>query len=906
MYQIQDYRQRAVEKIVPYLIEFPDVVSIVENSADRYQAIEDVLWRIADNFKVADSRGIFLTAHANNEVVNINYTDNADDAFMYANPNNLPTGYDPQYNAYGTGHYYSQSSYISGIRKTLTEDKTIRAVLSQIIQNNTNCTIEDLIEALKLLYNAENVRILESNPLRVNVELIGSAIELSSSGNYENIKKMLPACVSLSNIYVNPLTYDVFKYDTNSAYDISRYPVRVGDTTDIYQYISNSITLNSADNEYVKRDVSNSEPDRTTFDSGKILTALNGGNAFTTTEGTVFGGTATYVTAESIFGGTATTPNSVVSTDGILSLGMAQCLINRDFYYTSGDSWEFTTRLKMKQYLGANNTKVLGSQFFGSSFIGLYTHPSYNYSYFYARKDNGTLIRDFSTTTALYAGRTYYVTWGWNKTSRRFYVRKSEDGVNWSEESLIISANELSGIRFVFRPTLLANSDVEWIDLKRTTFSINGREVYNCNKDRSDYFSNNMFCYIAGSIVSSTNGDVFVSCNDIEDNIGLEFGIKSGKLALTYNGTVHSTNINAQAGLNYSFMIALVENKLKVWSIQGIKVGGQSINNDISYLNNVIFNKTPLLSISSVEDIQANIYFNCKNTSGGPDNFGNFTYHNIIVGNIDIDARTILCTEYYVTCYGEKQILFNCLDNTNNQEITTISSRASNLTTKQSTFNYKYNHSCNRYVYLDGSSYISYDINASSISCTIDSFDISFNLCQPVIVDDGVLLGDILGSNTEIGINEDNELYLKYNYINGGVLTSKTVVFYDSDLELYKLNNYRIEYKDGEIILYKNGTIVQQESENIETPVNLASVLYVGSNNSGIDNLKCFVNDINIDVAYDSTKEFKLSIPFAHTLQDTTKEIEYTNHGARFLSVPQLISNQDYVDIYDNKVIRYN
>lgn len=904
MYHIQDYRKRAIEKIVPYLIEFPDIVSIVEKSADRYQAIEDVIWNIANNFKVADSRGIFLTAHANNEVVNINYTDNADDAFTYADSNNLPSSYDPQYKAYGTGHYYSQSSYISGIRKTLTEDKTIRAVLSQIIQNNTNCTVEDLIEALKLLYNAENVHILESNPLRVNVELIGSNIELSSSGNYENIKKMLPACVYLSNIYINPLTYDIFKYDNKSAYGISRYPVRVGDTTDIYKYISNAITLNKIDHEYIKRDITTSEPDRASYDGFKVVSELHGGTAFTTTEGILEGGNASYVTTDSIFGGNASTPPIIVSSDGILSQGMAQCLINRNFYYNTGDSWEFSTRLKMRDYLGNNNTSTIGTQFIGSSFIGLYTHPSYSYSYFYARKDNGTLIKDFTSSTALYAGRIYNVVWGWDKNSKRLYVRKSEDDINWSEESVIV--NDLSGINFVFRPTVLLNRDIEWIDLKQTTFSINNIEIYNCNKEKNNYFSENMFCYVTGSVVSSTNGDVFVSCLDLEHSNGFEFGIQSGKLALTYNNTVYSTGINAEVGKDYSFMIANVDGKLKVWSIQSVRIAGQNLNNDISYLNNVIFNKQPLITIDNVSEIQSDIYLNCKNTSNGPNNFGNFTYYTIIIGTIDLNDRTCACTEYYITSFGEKHILFNCLNNVDHLEIHTNNTRSTNLITHQSVYNYKYNHSCNRYLYLDGESYITYKIFENNISCNIDSFDISFDMIHPININNGVILSNVLGNGSEIGINQDYEFYIKYLYNKNGIPTIENLVFYDTDISIYDINRYKFIYNGDNISLYKDDTMIQSEKLEEREPINLANTLYVGSSNSGSNNISCLLRNLNVDIIYDTSNLLSISIPFAETLKDTTKVIEYNNYGARFISVPQLISNKDNTDLYDNTVIRYN
>ena len=246
MYYIDDYRQQAINKIIPYLIEFPEIVSIIEDSADRYQAIEDVLWRIANNFKVVNSRGVFLNAHAHNEVVDLVYTDKAKDAFTYG------TEF-PETQAFGTGHFYSQASYLSGISKDVSEDKLIRAVQEKIIQNNTNGTIQDFIEAMKLHFNATSVNIYESYPLAISLMLSGEKLELSSSGNKEAIKKCLPACVSLNNLYIDDHLFDQFIYSNKSWYaNDSRYPITLGNTDYLYKYISTAINLNSNDKEYIK------------------------------------------------------------------------------------------------------------------------------------------------------------------------------------------------------------------------------------------------------------------------------------------------------------------------------------------------------------------------------------------------------------------------------------------------------------------------------------------------------------------------------------------------------------------------------------------------------------------------------------------------------------------------------
>ena len=129
MYQILDYKQRAINMIIPYLLEFPQITSIVEQDAERYQDIEKVIWQLATYLKLNDSRGIWLDQKVANSVTNIIYTDVAEDAFTYGTDN-------PQMQGYGAGHYYSQADYISGTNLTVSESKLIRGVKSKIIRNN--------------------------------------------------------------------------------------------------------------------------------------------------------------------------------------------------------------------------------------------------------------------------------------------------------------------------------------------------------------------------------------------------------------------------------------------------------------------------------------------------------------------------------------------------------------------------------------------------------------------------------------------------------------------------------------------------------------------------------------------------------------------------------------------------
>lgn len=248
MYQILDYKKRAINMLIPYLLEFPQLISIVEQGADRYQEIEKVIWELATNLRLDDSRGIWLDAKTKNTATNIIYTDIAKDAFTYGTDQ-------PELQGYGAGHYYSQANYISGTNLTISEQKQIRGIKSKIIRNNFDGTIESFIKAIQLLFNAEQVIISESYPLAVSVMMKGSSMEVSSSAMYEQIKALLAGGVKLNNIFLDNNTFNVFKYDGKQAFGDTRYPVLITDTLDLITFKGKCIKFTSDNKMYCKSNV---------------------------------------------------------------------------------------------------------------------------------------------------------------------------------------------------------------------------------------------------------------------------------------------------------------------------------------------------------------------------------------------------------------------------------------------------------------------------------------------------------------------------------------------------------------------------------------------------------------------------------------------------------------------------
>lgn len=677
MYYIDDYKKRAVNKIIPYLIEFPQIVKIVENSASRYQAIEDVIWNIANNFRVDDARGIFLDALAHNEVVDIVYTDKADDAFTYGTDK-------PLFQAYGTGHYYNQGSYISGLRKDISEDKMIRAIKAKIIQNNTNGTVEDLIESLKLYFNAQNVKIYESHPLNLSVMLSGKNLEVSSSGNYETIKKMLPACVNLNNIYLDSYNFDLFTYDNNSSYGESRYPILVGDTVDKYFYISQSISLESG----------------------------------------------------------------------------------------------------FKEWVQTNHNRF-------------------------------------------------------------------EDG---------------------------------------------------------------MYCCIAGELLKSENNSVLLSSGDTNDEhlsvcISTDDTDGFDYISLNYNGIIYPTNIEAKEDTRYTIILYNINNTLNLWAFNNIQITGNSLDKDNAFLTNLVSNTEPNIQIPNFTTIDAPVVINCLTENNNKTNFCDFVYYAILFGKSIDENKGI--TEYYATCYGEKQILFNCLENKNHLNINTLNPLNSNIMYKQSYYNYKANHSNGKYVYFDSKSSVRYYLAYENNDCEITDFNISFDVCCPIFVSNGVIINNFIGydNSSYISFNENNGLRIsfkskKINENQEEVIETLTFNTENNIISPDEYCRFEIKMQNSLLEVYKNSKLMSSFVLD-SNPINMPQLLRIGKNSENnfykgfLRNIIININGINDDLSYNRN----ITLPYINKLSDKDNIYEYINEGARLITTPQLISDTTSTDLYGNNLI---
>ena len=677
MYYIDDYKKRAVSKIVPYLINFPQIVKLVEYSAERYQAIEDVLWKIAENLRIDDSRGIFLESNAVNEVLNLIYTDKAEDAFTYGTKLPLLQGY-------GKGHYYSQASYISGSRKTASEDKTIRAVKAKVIENNTKGTIQDLIDGLKLYFNADKVGIYESYPMAMSIELIGQNLELSSSGTYDVIKKLLGGCVSLNNIYINKKDFNVFKYNENSSYGVDRYPIKLNETVDVYQPISNAIRLTDTDEEYIK-----------------------------------------------------------------------------------------------------------------------------------------------------------------------------VEGQKLEDKTVICLMGEFNKIK----------------------------------------------------------DEVILSCSD--DNNLFTLGVSGTNIKVVNGGVEYNTNIVAELNKPYTFLLYNDNGSLKLWVLTSVLIGGSNIDRDTSLVLNTIQNTAPIIQVDNFIAPQNDLYVNCKiNADESTDSHSDFTYYLLACGKIDNNSLTT--QRYYTTCYGEKNILFNCFNNSNHLTINTKSDLTKDLTVKQSNYNYKNNHSHNRYMYLDGKSYVDYNVSTVSNSCNIEKLELEFDLCLPLELKSGVLLSGFIGNDimSKVEFNKETNSIIfnfsKQTTSEDGTETtmSDSILTSEHSIELNEYCRFKLVVNGLKALIYKNDFLIKEHNLSFGLQ-NTPTVVKIGCDQNNENFFNGFLRNVKLDIIGMYKEDGKesisyntnLDIPLTSSLQDKHKIIDYVNHGARFITVPQLFQNVDNTDLYNNTLI---
>lgn len=208
MIQIDNHNELAVSTLIPYLLEFPQIAKLAEQSGNRYQDIENIAWQLLYNLDYTTANGTWLDYIGRKVGQNRIYTPVPTDAFTFGGSSD---------EGFGAGRFKGTASIRS--TKLARSDSEFRsAIKAKIIQNNTDTSLDELIQACKLLFNAKIVRIAEDYPANLSyIRLYGSSL-LEVLDAHALIKNALPAGVGLGTISFHQL-FNVFKNDAFITYN---------------------------------------------------------------------------------------------------------------------------------------------------------------------------------------------------------------------------------------------------------------------------------------------------------------------------------------------------------------------------------------------------------------------------------------------------------------------------------------------------------------------------------------------------------------------------------------------------------------------------------------------------------------------------------------------------------------
>ena len=208
MLQIDNHEEKALSVVIPYLLQFPEIYGLAQNSGTRAQYLEDTAWELLWNLDIDTANGVWLDYLGKKVGQSRTYSPTVEGAFTFGGTTA---------EGFGEGKFLSSALTGPSTKVARSDANFKNAIRAKIIENNTDCSLDELIQACKLLYNASLVRVNESYPAGISsIHMYGSSLIQSNNANSE-IKKMIPAGVCLTNVYFQNV-YNLFKNNAFISY----------------------------------------------------------------------------------------------------------------------------------------------------------------------------------------------------------------------------------------------------------------------------------------------------------------------------------------------------------------------------------------------------------------------------------------------------------------------------------------------------------------------------------------------------------------------------------------------------------------------------------------------------------------------------------------------------------------
>lgn len=155
MLQIDNHEEKALSVIIPYLLQFPEIYGMTQNSGIRAQYLEDVAWELLWNLDIDSANGVWLDYLGKKVGQSRTYSPTVEGAFTFGGTTA---------EGFGAGKFLSSALTGPSTKVARSDSNFKNAIRAKIIENNTDCSLDELINACKLLYNASLVLVNENYP----------------------------------------------------------------------------------------------------------------------------------------------------------------------------------------------------------------------------------------------------------------------------------------------------------------------------------------------------------------------------------------------------------------------------------------------------------------------------------------------------------------------------------------------------------------------------------------------------------------------------------------------------------------------------------------------------------------------------------------------------------------------
>ena len=186
-----DYKEKMLEFIISYFRTNSDIVKIINTIANRFNVMQNIVKYLADSLSIKNARGQRL------DYIGAEVGAARDEADLgdYFCVNRLQINEPVKF-------YFLSSGQDPNTPLTLNDAEYIQKIYAYIGANSSSGSIEEVISIVKIITNAEDVRISDGNNGGIKMNICGSGL-IMTGNTIKYIKQILGSGIYIEEITTN-------------------------------------------------------------------------------------------------------------------------------------------------------------------------------------------------------------------------------------------------------------------------------------------------------------------------------------------------------------------------------------------------------------------------------------------------------------------------------------------------------------------------------------------------------------------------------------------------------------------------------------------------------------------------------------------------------------------------------